>query len=222
MTIEGLVHDGAGELEGSSAPRGHPLRGAVQHRRLLVGLRDALRRGRPEAHGRAGPRRRGELAGGMLHGLHYDQESGGFALSFCTATDPTQLYVLEPTATRQPARRTRERVLGLAPELLSRGRGRVLRVARRPARVRASLSPVSRARLRRAAPARLLRARRPAGPGAPELRVVLDAAHPDPDARGIRRLRPERARLDRATGSTTRSGSTGTGEDSTGSTTCTR
>jgi pimeloyl-ACP methyl ester carboxylesterase len=62
----------------------------------------------------------GELAGGMLHGLHYDEGSGGFALSFCTATDPTQLYLLEPEAPG-PARRTRERVLGLAPELLSPG-----------------------------------------------------------------------------------------------------
>jgi dipeptidyl aminopeptidase/acylaminoacyl peptidase len=56
----------------------------------------------------------------MLHGLHYDKETGGFALSFCTATDPTQLWLLEPAADR-PVRRTRERVLGLASDLLSAG-----------------------------------------------------------------------------------------------------
>jgi dipeptidyl aminopeptidase/acylaminoacyl peptidase len=61
-----------------------------------------------------------ELAGGMVHGLHYDDGSGAFALSFCTATDPTQLYVLSPDAAA-PARRTRERVLGIAADVLSQG-----------------------------------------------------------------------------------------------------
>jgi pimeloyl-ACP methyl ester carboxylesterase len=63
----------------------------------------------------------GDLAGGVLHGLDYDEESGRFALSFCTATMPTQLYVLEPEAATPPARRTRERALGLDPSLLSAG-----------------------------------------------------------------------------------------------------
>jgi dipeptidyl aminopeptidase/acylaminoacyl peptidase len=61
----------------------------------------------------------GDLAGGVHHGLHYDEGSGGFALAFCTATDPTQLYVLPSEA--PPVRRTRERVLGLALEHLSVG-----------------------------------------------------------------------------------------------------
>ena len=60
----------------------------------------------------------GDLAGGMVHGLHYDDDSGAIALSFCTATDPTQLYVLTPDVAA-PARKTRERVLGVAPETLS-------------------------------------------------------------------------------------------------------
>jgi dipeptidyl aminopeptidase/acylaminoacyl peptidase len=57
----------------------------------------------------------------VIHGLHYDSGSGGFALSFCTATDPTQLYLLDAATGSRPARRTRERALGLAPELLSHG-----------------------------------------------------------------------------------------------------
>ncbi len=145
----------------------------------------------------------GDLSGGMIHGLHYDKGSGGFALSYCTATDPTQLYLLEPDAGSTPARRTRERALGLAPELLSAGEDASFESLRRAAGLRAALSPVARARLRGPAPARLLRARRAAEPGAPELRVVLDAAHPDSHARGLRGLRPERARLARATGSST-------------------
>jgi pimeloyl-ACP methyl ester carboxylesterase len=62
-----------------------------------------------------------ELAGGVLHGLGFDEESGRFALAFCTATMPTQLYVLEPERDAPPARKTRERALGLTPELLAAG-----------------------------------------------------------------------------------------------------
>jgi dipeptidyl aminopeptidase/acylaminoacyl peptidase len=62
----------------------------------------------------------GELAGGVLHGLHHDAASGRFVASFCTATSPTQLHVL-PASDAAPTSLTRERALGLAPELLSSG-----------------------------------------------------------------------------------------------------
>jgi pimeloyl-ACP methyl ester carboxylesterase len=121
VAVDGLVHEGSGELD------------AVQH---LEGFRYALLynidgcswayEAELDEPGRRLSIRRvlvGEdgLADGTLHGLHYDEGSGGFALSFCTATDPTQLYVLPPEASAAPARRTRERVLGLASELLSAG-----------------------------------------------------------------------------------------------------
>jgi pimeloyl-ACP methyl ester carboxylesterase len=61
----------------------------------------------------------GELADGVIHGIDLDRSSGSFAVAFCTATMPTQLYVLDEDAA--PARRTRERALGLPPELLSPG-----------------------------------------------------------------------------------------------------
>ncbi len=61
----------------------------------------------------------GDLSGGVLHGLDLDRASGRFAVAFSTATKPTQLYVLEPAA--DPAPRTRERALGLSPELLAPG-----------------------------------------------------------------------------------------------------
>jgi dipeptidyl aminopeptidase/acylaminoacyl peptidase len=63
----------------------------------------------------------GELADGVLHGLHYDRESGRFAVAFCTATMPTQLYVLDPNGASKSGKRTNERALGLAPQLLSSG-----------------------------------------------------------------------------------------------------
>jgi dipeptidyl aminopeptidase/acylaminoacyl peptidase len=62
-----------------------------------------------------------ELAGGVLHGLNYDANSGRFAAAFCTATSPTQLHVLAAEPASSPERLTRERALGLAPELLSAG-----------------------------------------------------------------------------------------------------
>ena len=120
VAIEGLIHEGAGELEALQHLEGS--RYAAQYNidgcswvyetrfdeaartlevlRVLVGQND--------------------LSGGMVHGLHYDEGSGRFALSYCTATDPTQLWLIEPTSERA-VRRTRERVLGLALELLSQG-----------------------------------------------------------------------------------------------------
>jgi pimeloyl-ACP methyl ester carboxylesterase len=121
VAVEGLVHEGAGELEDLVHLEGdryaaiynidgcswaydmrldEPAR-SLRVERVLVG--------------------RGELEGGILHGLSFDEASGAFALSYCTATDPTQLWVLEPDASATPTRKTRERVLGLAPELLAAG-----------------------------------------------------------------------------------------------------
>jgi dipeptidyl aminopeptidase/acylaminoacyl peptidase len=118
--VSGIVHDGVGELErlqhldrdryalhynidGCSwvyAARFDEDAGELSVGRVLVG--------------------EGELSGGVVHGLHHDHATGRFALSFCTATMPTQLYVLAEDASR-PAPKTRERALGLAPELLSAG-----------------------------------------------------------------------------------------------------
>ena len=61
----------------------------------------------------------GDLADGVVHGIDLDPVSGAFAVAFCTATMPTQLYIIEEGET--PVRRTRERALGLPPELLSPG-----------------------------------------------------------------------------------------------------
>jgi dipeptidyl aminopeptidase/acylaminoacyl peptidase len=63
----------------------------------------------------------GDLADGVLHGLHYDEASGRYALAFCTATMPTQLYVLGPESATPPSPKTRERALGVRPKLLAVG-----------------------------------------------------------------------------------------------------
>jgi pimeloyl-ACP methyl ester carboxylesterase len=61
----------------------------------------------------------GELAGGVLESVSYDPEGDRFALSFSTATSPTQLYVIDRTG--GPRRQTNERVLGIPASLLSPG-----------------------------------------------------------------------------------------------------
>jgi dipeptidyl aminopeptidase/acylaminoacyl peptidase len=120
VALEGLAHDGAGELE------------AVEH---ADGDRYVLRYNidgcswaydaRFDEGGRSLTVERvlvgeDELSGGMIHGLRYDEGSGRFALSFCTATDPTQLFVLAPAPAKR-ARKTQERVLGVDAEHLSAG-----------------------------------------------------------------------------------------------------
>lgn len=120
VTIDGLRHTGAGELEGLDHLEGDryalvynidgcswAYAGALDEdartftvERVLVGEDD--------------------LAGGVLHGIEFDEGSGRFVVSFCTATSPTQLHVL-PAGDSASAPLTRERALGLAPELLSAG-----------------------------------------------------------------------------------------------------
>jgi dipeptidyl aminopeptidase/acylaminoacyl peptidase len=120
VALDGLEHDGVGELEGidhltedryaltfnidgcswvySGAFDESQLRFTTD--RVLIG--------------------QGGLAGGVLHGFDYDEASRRYVASFCTATSPTQLHVL-PAEDAAPATLTRERALGLAPELLSAG-----------------------------------------------------------------------------------------------------
>jgi pimeloyl-ACP methyl ester carboxylesterase len=121
VALEGITHEGAGELEGIQHLTGNrfaaifnidgcswvyeadfnePSR-KLTVTRVLVG--------------------EGELAGGVLHGLDYDEDSGRYALAFCTATMPTQLYVLEREPDAPPSAKTRERPLGIAPQLLAAG-----------------------------------------------------------------------------------------------------
>jgi dipeptidyl aminopeptidase/acylaminoacyl peptidase len=60
----------------------------------------------------------GQLANGVLDHVDYEKESGIFALSFSTATSPTQIYTIENGETKQ---HTRERILGIPEGILSTG-----------------------------------------------------------------------------------------------------
>ena len=121
VSITGLVHDGVGELESI-----HQL----EHDRLALdfnidGCSWVYEGSFEEATRTLSATRvlvgREELADGVLHGIHYDRESGRFAAAFCSSTSPTQLFVLPADDAAPPCRLTRERALGLAPGLLSAG-----------------------------------------------------------------------------------------------------
>ena len=119
VAVEGIVHEGVGEFVG--------FRRIGDDRFIALynidGCSWAYETDFDEAARKLTLRRvlvgEGDLAGGVLHGIHYDEESGRYALSFCTATTPTQLFVLD--ADGQPAQRTRERPLGLDTALLAHG-----------------------------------------------------------------------------------------------------
>jgi dipeptidyl aminopeptidase/acylaminoacyl peptidase len=120
VTVDGLVHDGVGELEGLDHVAGdryvltYNIDGCSW---AYVGSFDEVARSFAVDRVLVGE---DELAGGVLHGLHHDRESRRFVASFCTATSPTQLYVL-PADDAPPRVLTRERALGLGPELLAPG-----------------------------------------------------------------------------------------------------
>jgi dipeptidyl aminopeptidase/acylaminoacyl peptidase len=63
----------------------------------------------------------GSLANGTLEAVAYDKASDRFALSFSSATSPSQLYTIEGEQRAVMRQHTRERVLGLPEEWLSPG-----------------------------------------------------------------------------------------------------
>jgi pimeloyl-ACP methyl ester carboxylesterase len=63
----------------------------------------------------------GELSDGVLESYRYDRVGDRYALSFSTATSPTQIYIIEGVSRDRMTCQTRERVLGIRPEVLSAG-----------------------------------------------------------------------------------------------------
>lgn len=119
VSISGLTHCGAGELE--------VLRHRVGNRYTLTYNIDGsswVYEGEFDEDSLSFSVRRvlvgqGELSGGVLESLDFEPASGRYALSFSTATSPAQLYVLEPDGALR--RLTNERLLGIPPTALSPG-----------------------------------------------------------------------------------------------------
>jgi pimeloyl-ACP methyl ester carboxylesterase len=111
VKITGLVHKGAGELVGC--------RHLVKNRYLLEYNIDGcswLYEGKFDD--RTMKVRRLFSGPGVLGSVSYDKKTDTFALSYSTATSPTQIYTLKNGKLTQ---HTRERVLGIPEEALSSG-----------------------------------------------------------------------------------------------------
>ena len=121
VAVHGLVHEGIGELdEIEDLENGHYLLkynidGASW---VYEAGYDADSKTLQVEHVLAG---RGELANGVLESITYDPQQDRFALSFSTATSPTQLYTIEGPQRQKLIRHTNERLLGIPDELLSHG-----------------------------------------------------------------------------------------------------
>ncbi|HST04400.1 MAG TPA: alpha/beta fold hydrolase [Chloroflexia bacterium] len=63
----------------------------------------------------------GKLADGVLQANYYDEKSDRYALSFCTASSPTQLYTVEDSQRDKVVQHTSEHVLGVPEAWLSPG-----------------------------------------------------------------------------------------------------
>lgn len=62
-----------------------------------------------------------ELSNGVLESAYYDKDADRYALSFSTATSPTQIYTVEGGNRLTVKRHTNERILGIPREWLSEG-----------------------------------------------------------------------------------------------------
>jgi pimeloyl-ACP methyl ester carboxylesterase len=64
----------------------------------------------------------GKLENGVVEACHYDSDGKRFAISFSTATSPTQIYLVSK-GKKQPkiSQHTQESILSIRPELLSAG-----------------------------------------------------------------------------------------------------
>lgn len=120
VAVSGVVHKGLGELTG--------LRHLTGERYLLTYNIDGCSWAYEGVYDHAAGIMRlertlvgqGELSNGVLESIRYDKASDRYALSFSTATSPTQIYTLEGPE-RRIIRHTRERILGIPQEWLSPG-----------------------------------------------------------------------------------------------------
>ncbi len=119
VPIDGLVHKGQGELT--------QLHHCQAHRYTLTynidGASWVYEGSFDEQARRFGVTRvlvgQGDLAGGVLESLTYDGAGDRYALSFSTATSPSQIYLLD--AHGSISRQTNERILGIPLHLLASG-----------------------------------------------------------------------------------------------------
>ncbi len=119
VEVMGLRHTGKGELSALDAAPGEPMRliynidGASW---IYAGTFDAASCTWLVTQTLVG---QGALAEGVCEAMSYETDTGRYALSFSSATDPSQLYIIEPNG--ETRKLTNERPVGIATELLSAG-----------------------------------------------------------------------------------------------------
>lgn len=122
VSVKGLVHKGNGELEGLDHLAGdrfllvYNIDGcswmyeAIFNRSsMTLEVQSVILGNRPL------------LSNGMVFSYSYDKVGDRFAISFSTATSPTQIYTVEGKDREVVRMHTREKVLGLSNDLLSPG-----------------------------------------------------------------------------------------------------
>jgi pimeloyl-ACP methyl ester carboxylesterase len=127
VAVRGVVHQGEGEMR---SPDRLTRRPGWEHDRYLLTYNidgatwlyeagyDEETRVMTVLHTLVG---QGRLANGVLESITYDPAGDRFALSFSTATTPTQLYTIEGEDRDRLVRHTNERILGIPSHLLSSG-----------------------------------------------------------------------------------------------------
>lgn len=121
VSVTGQVHTGVGEFTGidhlhaNRYQLGYNIDGCAW---LYEGEFDEARLTLKLTHVVCGA---GQISNGVLEGSFYDKASDTYVLSFSTATSPSQIYTVGGKRRKTVRQHTRERVLGIAPELLSPG-----------------------------------------------------------------------------------------------------
>ena len=121
VTISGVVHSGMGEFGGLEHL--HDNRYALQYNIdgcswLYEGVFDEAALTMKLEAVLCG---QGEISNGMLESYHYDKKSDSYALTFSTATSPTQIYTLTGKERRTLTRHTNEKILGIPSQMFSPG-----------------------------------------------------------------------------------------------------
>ena len=121
VKLEGAVHTGLGELVGFRRLKKEHY--GVQFNIdgcswLYEGIFNEEKRQMTLKHVVCGD---GDLADGVLEHWHYDKSTDRFALSFSTATSPTQIYTVEAKDRETIVMHTEERILGISESQLSKG-----------------------------------------------------------------------------------------------------
>ena len=122
VAVDGLEHEGAGELEALDASRGRPLRARPTTSTAAPGCTRAPSTRRRAASPSSGcSSDRASSAAASCTGSHFDPESGRFAPRSARRRGRPSCTSFDADAGSEPVQLTRERALGLAPGLLAAG-----------------------------------------------------------------------------------------------------